>query len=133
MITPFLIVAGIIILIIGFIHLVWWAEWADSRRPSRPQLTFKEFESYYNVNPNKWVLSRAYYYVEYRFDQWGSNSQVIDFKTFKDYKKYDKWLNKHLQKKNENTQLKCEAAVLQDIEKDIKERMEKEVKKDEHC
>lgn len=50
MIAPFLIIAGIIILIIGFIYLVWWAEWADSRRPSRPRLTFKEFESYYNVN-----------------------------------------------------------------------------------
>ena len=124
-----IIIGGIIILIIGFIYLVWWAEWADSRRPSRPQLTFEEFKSYYNVNPDKWILSGAYYYVEYRFDQW-RDSQIIDFKTFKDYKKYDKWLTKHLQKKNESIQLKCETAVLKDIEKDIKERMEKEVKKD---
>lgn len=128
MMTPLLVIGGIIILIIGFIRLVWWSEWDDSRRPSRPQLTFEEFESYYNVNPDKWVLSRAYYYVEYRFSSW--DSQIIDFKTFKDYKKYDKWLTKHLKKKNEGIQLKCETAVLKDIEKDIKERMEKEVKKD---
>ena len=132
MMAPLLIVSGIIILIIGFIRLVWWLEWDNSRRSSRPQLTFEEFKSYYNVNPDKWVLSRAYYYVEYRFDQW-RDSQVIDFKTFKDYRKYEKWLTRHLKKKNEGIQLRCEAAVLQDIEKDIKERMEKEVKKDEHC
>lgn len=131
MMAPFLIIGGIILLIIGFIYLVWWAEWADSRSSSRPQLTFEEFESYYNINPDKWVLSRAYYYVEYRFNGWDP-SQTIDFKTFKDYRKYDKWLAKRVRKKNENTQLKCEAAVLQDIEKDIKKRMEKEVKKDEH-
>lgn len=131
MMTPLLFVCGIILLIIGVIRLVWWAEWDDSRRPSRPQLTFEEFESYYNVNPDKWVLSRAYYYVEYNFNSW--DSQIIDFKTFKDYKKYDKWLAKHLKKKNEGIQLKLETAVLKDIEKDIKERMEKEVKKDEYC
>lgn len=128
MMTPLLIISGIILLIIGVIRLVWWLEWDDSRRPSRPQLTFEEFESYYNVNPDKWVLSRAYYYVEYNFNSW--DSQIIDFKTFKDYKKYDKWLAKHNKKKNEGIQLRCETAVLQDIEKDIKERMEKEVKKD---
>lgn len=129
MIHPLFITGAIILATLGIIYVACWVDWEDSRRPSRPRLTFEEFESYYNVNPDKWVLSRAYYCVEYRFDQWGSNSQIIDFKTFTDYRKYNKWLNKHLQKKNENTQLKCETAVLQDIEKDIKKRMEKEVKK----
>ena len=128
-----LIVIGVAVLaILGIIYVACWVDWEDSRRPSRPRLTFEEFESYYNVNPDKWVLSGAYYYVEYRFNGWDP-SQTIDFKTFKDYRKYDKWLAKRVQKKNEGIQLRCEAAVLQDIEKDIKERMEKEVKKDEHC
>lgn len=129
--VTFLVIFGIVILIVGVIHLVYWLDWADSRSSSRPQLTFKEFESYYNVNPDKWILSGAYYYVEYNFNSW--DSQIIDFKTFKDYKKYDKWLTRHLKKKNEGIQLKLETAVLKDIEKDIKERMEKEVKKDEYC
>ena len=94
-------------------------------------MTFEEFESYYNVNPDKWALSNACYYVEYRFKGW--ESQIIDFKTFKDYKKYNAWLTKHLKKENENTQLKCETAVLKDIEKDIKKLVEKEVKKDGDC
>ncbi|MBR4261604.1 MAG: hypothetical protein IKQ33_06645 [Clostridia bacterium] len=129
MIHPLFIIGAIILAILGVIYVACWVDWEDSRRPSRPRLTFEEFKSYYNVNPDKWILSGAYYYVEYRFNKWDP-PQTIDFKTFKDYIKYDKWLTRHLEKKNENTQLKCETAVLKDIEKDIKERMEKEVKKD---
>ena len=129
MIHSFIITGAIILAILSIIYVACWAEWAGSRRPSRPRLTFEEFESYYNVNPDKWVLSRAYYYVKYRFNGWDS-PQTIDFKTFKDYKKYSAWLTKRLKRKNEDTQLKNETAVLEDIEKDIKERMEKEVKKD---
>lgn len=131
MIHTLVVIGAIILAVVSVIYVAAWVDWEDSRRSSRPQLTFEEFESYYNVNPDKWILSGAYYYVEYRFNSW--DSQVIDFKTFKDYRKYDKWLTKHLQKKNEDTQLKCETAVLKDIEKDIKERMEKEVKKDGDC
>lgn len=127
-----LVFGAIILAVVGVIYLVYWMDWEDSRSSSRPRLTFEEFESYYNVNPDKWVLSGAYYYVEYKFNWWDP-PQTIDFKTFKDYKKYNAWLTKHVQKKNEDTQLKCETAVLKDIGKDIKERMEKEVKKDGDC
>ena len=123
MMYPFIITGAIILAILGIIYVACWVDWEDSRSSSRPQLTFEEFKSYYNVNPDKWILSGAYYYVEYRFNEWDP-SQKIDFKTFKDYIKYDKWLTKRVQKKNEDTQLKNEAAVLQDIEKDIKKRME---------
>lgn len=132
MIQILIVFGAIILAVIGVIYLAYWVDWEDSRRSSRPQLTFEEFESYYNVNPDKWVLSGAYYYVEYKFNGWDP-PQTIDFKTFKDYKKYNAWLTKHLQKENEDTQLKHETAVLKDIEKDIKERMEKEVKKDGDC
>lgn len=126
MIHILIVIGAIILVVCGLACLFWRADWSDSCRANRPKITFEQFESYYNVAPKKWELFP--YYVDYHFDEY--SSRMVDFKTFKDYRKYYRWHSEHLSKERENARVKAEMEILQDIEKDIKELVEKEVKKD---
>ena len=128
MMSILIAIGAVILVVYGLGCLFWRADWSDSCKADRPKITFEQFESYYNVAPEKWELFA--YRVDYHFNEY--YSKAIDFKTFKDYKKYYAWRSEYLSKERENTRVKAEMEILQDIEKDIKKLVEKEVKKDEN-
>lgn len=129
---------GIVIIVIFFggafvfSYLDEKEDWSSLKKSTHPNMTFEQFESYFNVDPSKWELNgyNVTYLLEDKHGGWYKPERIIDFTTFKDYKKYQEWRIERDIKNNEQIQLNNEMEVLQDIEKDIKERMEKEVKKD---
>ena len=125
MVSILIVIGAIVLVVYGLAYLFWWADWSETCRTNRPKITFEQLESYYNVAPDKWELLA--YRVDYHFNEY--YSKAIDFKTFKDYRKYHIWHVERLSKEQENTRVKAEMEILQDIEKDIKNLVEKEVKK----
>ena len=132
----FLICIGVVVLIIICFKVVSHADevtaWRSTKESTHPNMTFEQFESYFNVDPSKWALYEynVAYLLEDKHGGWYASKKNIDFETFEDYKKYCKWSAQKEIEKNEKILLKNEMEVLQDIEKNIKKRMEREVKKD---
>lgn len=134
----FICIGIIIVIIVVFIISVIFsyfeerACWNSLRGNIHPDMTFEQFESYFNVDPSKWELNEynVAYLLENKHGGWCTVKRNIDFTTFKDYKKYHEWKVKREKEKDKQILLENEMEVLQDIEKNIKRRVEREVKKD---
>ncbi len=92
-----------------------------------PRLTFKQFLSFYNVNPEKWCImnEEGWYYHPIRIYEF--SGQPIAFKTIFDYIKYVKWIKK--QNKNKQDRIRDEKlqAIIDDVKKDI-DKIDKDYK-----
>lgn len=85
-----------------------------------PRLTFKQFLSFYNINPDKWGIMRddgEWYYHPTRIYQ--SSGQPICFKTVFDYVKYVKWIKKRIKNKKDRIRDKKLQSIIDDVKKDI--------------
>ena len=87
-----------------------------------PRLTFKQFLSFYNVNPNKWAImdEERWYYHPTRLYK-NNDSQPIAFKTIFDYIRYVKWIKKQFKNQKEKERDKKLQAIVDDVKKDIQE------------
>lgn len=85
-----------------------------------PRLTFKQFLSFYNINPDKWGIMKdneEWYYHPTRIYQ--SSGQPICFKTVFDYVKYVKWIKKRIKNKKDRIRDKKLQSIIDDVKKDI--------------
>lgn len=94
-----------------------------------PRLTFKQFLSFYNVNPDKWLImdEERWYYHPTRLYK-NKDDQPIAFKTIFDYIKYVKWIKKQFKNKKEKERDKKLQAIVDDVKKDIQEVQEEHQK-----
>ena len=85
-----------------------------------PRLTFKQFLSFYNINPDKWFIMKddgEWYYHPTRIYQ--SSGQPICFKTVFDYVKYVKWIKKRIKNKKNRIRDEKLQSIVNDVKKDI--------------
>jgi hypothetical protein len=84
-----------------------------------PRLTFKQFLSFYNINPEKWCImnEEGWYYHPIRIYEY--NGQPIAFKTIFDYIKYVKWIKKQCKNQNEKERNEKLQIIVDDVKKDI--------------
>ena len=93
-----------------------------------PRLTFKQFLSFYNINPDKWGIMRddgEWYYHPTRIYQ--RSGQPICFKTVFDYVKYVKWIKKRIKNKKEKARDEKLQSIVDDVKKDI-DKIDKDYK-----
>jgi hypothetical protein len=84
-----------------------------------PRLTFKQFISFYNINPEKWFTIKNDNIVHHPTRIYQNNGQPICFKTVFDYVKYIKWIKKQVKNKKEKARDEKLQSIIDDVKKDI--------------
>jgi len=84
-----------------------------------PRLTFKQFISFYNINPEKWFTIKNDDIVYHPTRIYQNNGQPICFKTVFDYVKYIKWIKKQVKNKKEKARNEKLQSIVDDVKKDI--------------
>ena len=87
-----------------------------------PRLTFKQFLSFYNVNPDKWFImdEERWYYHPTRLYK-NNDGQPIAFKTIFDFIKYSKWVKKQFRDRKEKERDEKLQVIVNDVKNDIEE------------
>lgn len=121
------ILCVLLILIITFV--IWRCSrilfgWLFSLLDADHHISFEEFKSLYDVNPNNWTLgSNLVKYTDNPRDYWNRKEYLFKF-TFVDYLKYKAWkidlYNKDEKDKISKEYQEFREAIAQDLEK-IKE------------
>jgi len=84
-----------------------------------PRLTFKQFLSFYNINPEKWFIMQGTKWNHHPTRIYQSSGQPICFKTVFDYVKYIKWIKKQAKNKKEKARAEKLQSIVDDVKKDI--------------
>jgi len=84
-----------------------------------PRLTFKQFISFYNINPEKWFIIKNDNINYHPTRIYQNSGQPICFKTVFDYIKYVKWIKKKVKNKKEKARDEKLQSIVDDVKKDI--------------
>lgn len=84
-----------------------------------PRLTFKQFISFYNINPEKWFTIKNGKWNCHPTRIYQNSGQPICFKTVFDYVKYIKWIKKQIKNKQEKARDEKLQSIVNDVKKDI--------------
>ena len=133
-----LLVKSIVVFIFGIYcikQLIVYISWQANRNKNSPRITFKEFEAFYQISPNKWNLRDSY--VQYKqvrtkpYYDW--DWVCVEFKHYWDVKKYKKWVRKKEKDKIIRDMAATQKAIYEDIQKDIERMMENEAEEKKKC
>jgi len=80
-----------------------------------PELTFEEFYSLYSVMPEKFQLNR--FDVTYRYKD-------ISFKTYFDYCKYTRFVERYKEQKKEMRRTETQANLIKELQRDLAAKQE---------
>ena len=92
-----------------------------------PRLTFKQFLSFYNINPDKWFIIKDGEWCYHPTRIYQSGGQPICFKTVFDYVKYIKWIKKKVKNKQDRARSEKLQTIIDDVKKDI-DKIDKDYK-----
>lgn len=84
-----------------------------------PRLTFKQFLSFYNINPEKWFIIKDNRWNHHPTRIYQNSGQPICFKTVFDYVKYIKWIKKKVKNKKDRIRDEKLQTIIDDVKKDI--------------
>lgn len=92
-----------------------------------PRLTFKQFLSFYNINPEKWFIIKNGQWNHHPTRIYQNSGQPICFKTVFDYVKYIKWIKKQIKNKQDRIRSEKLQTIIDDVKKDI-DKIDKDYK-----
>lgn len=87
------------------------------KKKDAPELTFKEFYSIYTVMPDHFILNE--FDVSYR-------CKYISFKTYFDYCKYEKFLQRYKEQKEETKRTEIQANLIKELQRDLAAKQEED-------
>ena len=85
------------------------------KKKDNPALTFKEFYSMYTVMPEHFILNK--FDILYRYKD-------ISFKTYFDYCKYEKFLKRYKEQKEEMKRTEIQANLIKELQRDLAAKQE---------
>lgn len=109
---------GIIFLLILF--LIFIALSPDDYPNNAAPISFKAFEQFYLINPNRWKLKKNYVTCLIQYgDRWYLEDERSFYFGWLDYQKYKRFYNKIQQDKINERDMKTTAEMLSAVKQDI--------------
>lgn len=106
------IILGVFFLLLSILFLIWYIEWRCYLGETTPKISFKTFESIYDIDSKNFYL----------FDTWFKyNGKAVDFKSIIDVLRYAGFRRQLSKNKNNEIKIKKTIELINDFQKTIDE------------
>ena len=112
-----LLIGLMVLIIVGTVKLYYSIrDWErDIKNWDNPELTFKEFYSLYTIMPENFGLNE--FSVNYKY-------KGVSFKTYFDYCKYRKFVNRYKEQKEEMKRTEIQTDLIKELQRDLAAKQE---------